>query len=145
MFKTTRDRLVLPKYWNKEKYFRIFGKYLTRAQETFVRENWFSLDGLEIEATRERTTVTIYEIKTGTDYQQNMRFKPKMTASTAQLYAEAQRRGFLVRFAVVRFYTDWHFGVEIKDYDPAHYCVDAPKRYDKRPGGFGSGGAVPIG
>jgi hypothetical protein len=129
MFKETRRNLVLPKFFNRDKYFFIFGKYLSEAQADFLRQNWHSVDGIELSFERGKRII-LYEVKTKNEYKVHLGFKPKMTLATHTLYQKAKSLGFVVKLAIVHFHEDWNYSVTVDDLNPGGYCIDAPKKYD---------------
>ena len=101
MFKLTRKWAVLTKCWKLEKYLMTFGKYYTPKQLQFIKEYWHSLDCLEICYVKGKKEKRLYEIKTKNEYSREIRFKPKITESSVNLYEEASHIGFSVYFAEV--------------------------------------------
>ncbi|MFC1691469.1 hypothetical protein ACFL0W_04790 [Nanoarchaeota archaeon] len=132
MFKLTNKRVVITRFFNITKYFRIFGKYLSKQQSEFLRQNWFSIDAIEITFETGRKKIRLYEIKTKNKYSKEMRFKPKITSATVKMYSKAKGLGFIVNYATVWFLSNWDFEVEILEFNEQIFYIDKPKRYDKR-------------
>jgi hypothetical protein len=125
------EKAVLPKFFNKTKYFIIFGKYFSPHQIDFMRRNWYSIDAIEISFVNGSKEIILYEIKTKNEYNQKLFFKPKMTLATHHLYNEAKKIGLQVKLATVHFYTNWDYEVTLSEFTESNYCVDKPKLYDK--------------
>lgn len=132
MFKMSRKYAVINKYWNREKYFLKFAKYLIEKQIEFLIKNWYSLDAIEIMFSEDQKLVVLYEIKTKNAYSKELGFKPKITMSTVNLYKKAESLGFCVKIANVIFLDDWNYEIKMVDFLPGNYCIDKPKRYDKK-------------
>jgi hypothetical protein len=130
MFKHTRKKAILPKYFNKEKYKKIFGKYLSSDQLNFIIKNWYSLDCIEITFESGFKKVYLYEIKTKNQYNKRLSYKLKVTESTVRIYENAKKLGFNVKLGIVKFFDDWNFKIEIKEFAKENYCIDKPKKYD---------------
>ncbi|MFP4403216.1 MAG: hypothetical protein ACLFPJ_02610 [Candidatus Woesearchaeota archaeon] len=132
MFKLTRKYAILNKYWNKRKYFEIFGKYLNDKQINFLNKYWHSLDAIEIVFINKTKNVFLYEIKTKNIYNKSLGFKPKITKSSVLLYKKAIELDFKVNLAFVCFYNDWNYSVKIVDFSENNYYIDSKKLYDKK-------------
>ena len=128
MFKLTRKYAVINKYWNKRKYFEVFGKHLTQLQIQFINRHWYSLDALEISFNPKK--VTLYEIKTRNIYSTELGFKPKITESTVVIYEKGIAAGLNVKIALVELHSDWNYKVNVVDFNEDNYCIDKPKKYD---------------
>ncbi len=126
MFKLTNKRVVLTRFFNKPKYFLIFGKYLTREQNDFLRKNWYSIDAIELFG---RNPI-LYEVKTKNKYSTFLPFKPKMTQAAHEIYNHAKELGFIVKIALVELKDNWEYDVSILEFDKKYYCIDKPKTYD---------------
>lgn len=136
MFKLTRERVVLTKFFSRPKYFAVFGKYLNKEQYGFLGENWYSLDAIEIMFRSGQPELILYEIKTKNKYPDNLPFnsmKQKMTLSTHDLYNLAKTLGFTIKIATVYLEDGWDYSVRIYDFDRKYYCIDKDKAYDKKP------------
>ena len=127
MFKLTRKYAFLVRFHNKKKFFEIYENILSSEQKSFLDQNWYSLDSIEVIGNE----IFLYEIKTRNKYQKLIHFKPKMTLETHNLYNEAKKCGFLTKIATVWLLDDWNYNVEITDFEENFYCIDKPKRYDK--------------
>ncbi len=128
MFKLTSKNAVLIRFFGKQKYFTIFGKYLTHAQQEFLKENWYSIDAIEISHGKP----ILYEVKTKNRYKMPLHFKPKMTPATHDIYIAAKSLGFIVKIALVELIENWDYEVTILDFDIRYYCIDKPKVYDNK-------------
>ncbi len=131
MFKLPNKNVVLTRFFNKPKYFSIFGKYFTPKQLSFLQENWYSIDAIDIVFNNGAKEVILYEIKTRNKYYSNLPFKPKMTLETHHLYHQAKQLQFITKIATIWLYDNWDYDIEISDFDERYYCVDRPKPYDK--------------
>ena len=133
MFKLTRRYLILPKFFNKFKYFKIFSDRLSLEEKNFLNKYWFSIDALEFDYSKKPRKIVLFEIKTIS----NPSFcdhKPeemiKMTLATHNIYTEAKSLGFDVKIAIVELLDNWNYEVELVDFDKCNYYVDKPKKYD---------------
>ncbi len=130
MFKLTDKYLIVTRFFNKAKWFNIFGKYLTQEQLNFVDAYWFSIDAIKISFEGYKRII-LYEIKTRNKYSQPKYFwKTKFTKSTVDIYNEALEKGFEVKIATVWLRDNWDYEVRIEDFKDADYCIDKPKKYD---------------
>ena len=68
MFKLTRRYLIVTKFFNKNKYFKIFGEKLSEQEKNFIDKNWFSIDAIEFDYTKNPRKVVLFEIKTRNKY-----------------------------------------------------------------------------
>ena len=109
-----------------------FGKYLTAKQIMFIKENWSSLDSLEICFENGKKEVRLYEIKTKNEYNKKLSFKQKISEYSLSLYEYAKTIGFSVYFAEVFFKNDWNYDIKIIPFDVNFFCIDQPKPYDKK-------------
>jgi len=132
MFKLTRKWAVLPKFFNKNRYFLIFGKHLDGQQSEFIRLNWYSIDSIEISFKGGIKEITLFEIKTKNVYSKELFYKPKMTFAVHNLFNTAKSIGFNVKLALVKFYDNWDYDVEMLDFNECNYCIDKPKQYDSK-------------
>jgi len=129
MFKLTNDKVIVTKFFNKNKFFSIFGNRISKDKHEFLVLNWYSIDGIEFDNLNRN--IILYEIKTKNEYKKKLHFKPKMTLSTHLLYNQAKNLGFVVKLVIVLLYENWDFGIRIEDFDESKYCIDKPKRWDK--------------
>ena len=131
MFKLTDRYLVITRFFNRNKYFTVFGKYLTKEQAEFIDKNWFSIDAIKISFDGGFKKVCLYEIKTKNKYADPKVFwRTKFTQSTIDVYNKAIELGFGVKVATVRLYDNWNYELEFEDFKNANYCIDKPKQYD---------------
>jgi len=132
LFKLTRRYLVLTKFFNKNKYLKIFEDKLSEQERNFINKNWFSIDAIDFDYTKKPRKIVLYEIKTR-NKQPNPKphWVEKMTLATHNMYNEALKLGFEVKIANVWLYDDWNYDIEIKNFNEAKYCIDKPKIYDK--------------
>lgn len=130
MFKITRKNLILNRISSKEGCIKAFSDYFTEEQKLFLGQNWFSIDAIEID--EENKAAILYEIKTRNGYSKSLRFRPKMTLSTHNIYNQAKKLGFKVKLAMVYFYYNWDYDIEILEFDKKYYHIDKPKRFDKQ-------------
>lgn len=137
MFKLTRRCLIVTKFFNKKKYFEIFGDRFSKKEYNFLDKNWFSIDAIEIDYTKTPRKIVLFEIKTLNEYYaRKSNWIPSLTFSTYKIYNEALRSGFDVKFAIVWLKDNWEYDVEIVDFKNLDYYVDKPKKYDKDSGYF---------
>ncbi|MFQ5620654.1 MAG: hypothetical protein ACE5FT_02320 [Candidatus Nanoarchaeia archaeon] len=63
-------------------------------------------------------------------YRSNLKYKPKMTASSYEIYSQAKELGFNVKLAFVILKDDWEYDVVIDKLSRDKLYIDKPKRYD---------------
>lgn len=131
MFKLTRKWAVLNKCWKPDRYLLTFSKYYNTEQINFIRNNWHSLDSLEITYKKGFKENRLYEIKTKNMYRKLMFKKHKITRAALDMYIQAQKMGFSVYLAEVFFLDDWNYHVKIKPFAGDLFFVDEMKKYDK--------------
>ena len=133
LFKLTRKNVILPRFFNRNKFISIFDKYLNEEQRKFICDNWYSFDALEVDYSILPRKIIIYEVKTRNYlFAPKSEWKYKMTYYSSQLYKQAQKLGFLVRVVSLWLFTNWNFDYKIYEFDPYFYCIDKPKKYDKK-------------
>ena len=132
MFKLTRKWLILTQYMGANNYLFRFERYYTDEQKEFLKLNWYSLDGVEIEYEKGGEKRVLYEIKTKNQYARDLGYKPKTTASTYKLYMQAQKLGFEVRLAIIFLKNDWEYDILIEDFNSQNIYIDKPKKCDKK-------------
>lgn len=136
LFKLTRRYLIVTKFFNKNKYFSIFGGRLLEKERNFLDENWFSIDALEFDYSTKPRKIVLFEIKTLNDFYYSklngLNRIPKLTLATVNMYKEALDIGFEVKIAIVWLKENWDYDIEIVDFSKCKYLVDKPKKYDKR-------------
>lgn len=131
MFKLTNDKVVITKFFNKDKYFFIFGKYFDSNQLQFLKENWYSIDAIEIMFLEGKTQFLLYEIKTRNKYAKKLSYKPKMTEASHILYSSFRDYGFIPKLVTVWLHDNWEYIIEIENLHEGLYCIDKPKKYDR--------------
>lgn len=134
MFKLTNKEVVITKFFNKSKYFNTFGKYFTPEQHSFLENNWYSIDAIEVKFSNNVKNIILYEIKTRNKYNYELPFLPKMTLETHRIYHSAKSLGFVPKIAIVWLYDSWNYDIELKEFDEKEYSIDRPKQYDFRRG-----------
>ena len=119
MFKLANKKVVITKFFNKEKYFNIFGRCFNKEQEEFLRDNWYSIDGIEIQVSNGRRKLILYEVKTKNAYYADKEEwnSLKITANTHNMYLESKALGFEPYLALIWILKDWKFDVEIKEFE----------------------------
>ncbi len=133
LFKLTRKYLVVTKFFNKNKYFGIFGEKFSEQEREFIDKNWFSIDAIEFDYTQKPRKVVLFEIKTRNKYAKpKSNWKNKFTLATHNMYNNAESLGFNVKIATVWLLDDWNYNIEIEDFKDATYSIDRPKTYDKK-------------
>ncbi len=130
MFKLTRRNLVVTKFFNRSKYIDIFGHYFRNDQLKFLKDNWFSIEAIEIKVTDGRPLIFLFEIKTRNKYEKDLGYATKMTEFCHDLYSAASELGFVTKVATVWLYENWNYKVDIEDFDSYDYYIDSPKKYD---------------
>jgi len=131
MFKLTNDKVVITKFFNKSKYFFIFGKYFDEKQLLFLQENWYSIDAIEIIFVEGKKQILLYEIKTRNRYRKELSYKPKMTEASHILYNSSKDYGFIPKLVTVWLHDSWEYDINIEDFHEELYCIDKPKKYDR--------------
>lgn len=148
MFKLTNKRVVVTKFFNKGKYFNIFGGYFNNEQKKFFEENWYSIDAIEIKFENGKKKIILYEIKSKSAYyaKKIKKWPLKITANTYEIYKYSQGIGFEPKLALVWFLKDWKFDIQIQEFESVRWSIDKPKKYDKKtvvPPGFEPGSHAP--
>lgn len=140
LFKLTRRYLILPKFFNKYRYLKIFEDKLSSEEKDFLEKYWFSIDALEFDYTKDPRKIVLFEIKTLNDFYyakiHGLNRIPKLTESTCNIYKEALKTGFDVKIAIVWLKNDWNYEINIIDFDKKYYIIDKPKKYDAAHGYF---------
>jgi len=134
MLKLTRNDLVITKFFNKQKYLSVFDNYLSDKQKQFLLENWYSVDGIELQFDSGYKQIILFEIKTRNRYYPDKKFKPKMTLRTHEIYNKSREFGFMPVIATVWLEENWNFDIELTEFDEKYYCIDKPKPYDSARG-----------
>lgn len=129
MFKLTRKNLFLTRFHPKHKILNLMSKFLTHEQRTFLENDWYSIDGLELIDNK----IVLYEIKTRNRYKIPIKHKPKTTSYTIDLYSNAIKLGFIVKTVFVWLEDNWDYSLEIEDFNPKTLYKDKAKAYDKQP------------
>jgi len=104
----------------------IFGEHFNEEQKSFLINNWYSIDAIDI-----FPNITLYEVKTRNRYTKPLYFKPKMTLQTHNLYNEAKKLKFNVVLITIWLNKDWDYEVEMQEFNEKNYCIDKPKIYDR--------------
>ncbi|MBU4502397.1 MAG: hypothetical protein KKA79_07405 [Nanoarchaeota archaeon] len=128
MFKLTKKKLFLTRFHSKYKVLNLISKFLSFEQKSFLKNNWFSLDGIELVDSK----IIIYEIKTKNRYRKRLKYRPKTTSNTLDLYNHAIQLGFIVKIVFVWLEKDWDYSLEFKDFNPSILHCDKSKPYDKK-------------
>ena len=133
LFKLTKKYAVVTKFFNKNKYFQIFGEKFSEKEREFIDRNWFSIDAIDFDYIKNPRKVVLFEIKTKNKYNNpKPNWIPKMTLATHEMYKEALSIGFDVKVATVWLHENWNYEIELLDFASANYCIDKPKKYDKK-------------
>jgi hypothetical protein len=129
MFKLTSDKIIINKFFNKNKFMEIFSKYLTNDQIEFINNNWYSIDAVEFNQKEK----VLYEIKSKKAiYANKTQWPLKITKNTFDLYSRSKKVGFIPKVAIVWFHQDWKYDIEIKQFESVHWSIDKPKKWDKK-------------
>lgn len=135
LFKLTRKYLILPKFFNKNKYFNIFKEKISEEEKNFLNNNWYSIDAIEFDYTKNPRKIVLFEIKTLNDFYYKkiggLNRIPTFTMATVKMYKEAEEIGFNVKVAIIWLKENWDYDVEIIDFNKCKYIIDSPKKYDK--------------
>lgn len=135
MFKLTRKYLILTKFFNKNKYFHIFGSRLSPEEKSFLDLNWFSIDALEFDYSKKPRKIVLFEIKSLNDFFYNdlngINRIPQFSRNSYQMYKKALEKGFDVKVAIVWLKDNWDYEVEIIDFDKCESIITEERRYDK--------------
>jgi len=136
LFKQTKKYLIVTKFFNKNRYFNIFRDKLLKEERNFLDKNWFSIDAIEFDYTKNPRKIVLFEIKTLNDFYYSklngINGIPKFTRATIEMYKEALKVGFDVKVAIVWLKENWNYDVEIIDFCKCKFIIDEPKRYDRR-------------
>ncbi len=131
MFKLTRRCAVITKYWSKTRYFAIFGNHLTRQHMEFLDDYWYSIDGIEIDFSKEKKVI-LYEIKTKNINKKISGFNPKITEKAVLLYKKAIDNGFSVQIATICFHNNWNYSIQLLDFAEQNYQIGEQKPHDRQ-------------
>ena len=132
LFKLTRRYAIITKFFNKKKYFSIFGDRLSEKEKEFIEKNWFSIDGIEFDYRFSPRKIVLFEVKTMNErYSSKPYWLPKITIAEKNMYEEAISLGFSVMVALVNLLDNWNYSVEIKNFEDVKFSIDKPKPYDK--------------
>jgi len=125
LFKQTNEKVIVTKFFNKNNYFTIFGHLFNEQQKSFLSNNWYSIDAIDV-----FPELILYEVKTRNRYRIPLHFKPKMTLKTHNLYQQTKELGFKVLMVTVWLNENWDYDLEFLDFNESNYCIDQPKKYD---------------
>jgi len=132
MFKLTNDRVVITKFFNKVKYFTVFGKHFTDEQKAFLETNWYSIDAIEVFFSDGQRNIILYEIKTKNKaYEKKIKWPHKITQNTVNMYRKSAEIGFKPIIVIVWFLENWNFEIEVREFESGWWTIDRPKLYDK--------------
>ncbi len=137
MFKLTRRYFILCKFFNLKKYLSLFENRFSTEQINFLKENWFSLDGIEFDYSLGKPQAVLTEIKTMNEQiNPKANWMPSMSYSSYTIYKKALELGFSVKMAIVWLYDNWDYDIEIKDFKSLipyeDYYIDKNAKYDKK-------------
>ncbi|MFA5173982.1 MAG: hypothetical protein WC438_02255 [Candidatus Pacearchaeota archaeon] len=134
LFKLTRRYLILTKFFNRVKYLEIFSWFFDEPKITFLKENWYSIDAIELDYKNKKPI--LFEIKTLNDFYyaklNGINRIPLFSQSTIDIYKKALDLGFEIKIAKIWLKKDWNYNVEITDFEDTNYIVSKPRRYDKK-------------
>src|SRR3989344_2055742 len=122
MFKLAKKEVFLTAFFNKNKYFLLFGKWFRKEQKDFLYTYWRSFDGIEVTFNFGKPEIILYEIKTKNKYHKDLGFKPKMTQETHMLYHESKNFGIIPKLVTVWFHDNWEYTIEINEFNERNYC-----------------------
>lgn len=129
MFKLTRNNAYMTRFHSFEFINYRFNDKLSKEQLEFLKENWYSLDVIEISNSG---LITLFEVKTQNYLNFKQGYQHKITKNCYYLYSTAKELGFVVKVARVQLMGDWNYRVLIDDLDYVFFNVDRPKKYDKQ-------------
>ncbi len=136
MFKLAFPKINLTNFYPSDRFLSYFNKTLTSEQILFLKKHWYSIDAIEVKKEEKENSCEyrfiLYEIKTRNRYAKELSFKPKMTRETHVVYHEAEKLGFVCKIATIWLETDWNYSIELQEYNRQFYCIDKPKKYDKK-------------
>lgn len=142
MFKLAFPKINLTNFYPSFRFLSYFNKILTLEQYTFLKKHWYSIDAIEVKKVEKENGgeywFILYEIKTRNRYTTDLYFKPKMTLETHKVYHEAEKLGFVSKIATIWLETDWNYSIELQEYKSEFYCIDKPKKYDKKVSNYNS-------
>jgi hypothetical protein len=88
-------------------------------QKSFLKENWRSLDLIDLENS------IIYEVKTK-NYNygklKGVKNKPSVSEKFIPVMEKAKELGFETKLVFITFYTNWRYGLEIKEFRRSLVC-----------------------
>ncbi len=109
----------------KQFYFGIINKSNLKPEQTlFLKENWKSLDLIEL------SSLTIYEVKTRKFFNHKLdsiQNKIVITPHFLSLCDKARELGFLVKVVEITFFDDWKYGIEVNDFNKDKFWVHRPR------------------
>lgn len=129
LFKDTDEKVILTKFFSKTKFRDLFQKQISKEKLDFLINNWHSIDALKLD--KDNKKIILFEVKIRNKYSKELKFKPKMTLSTHELYNHAKEMGFVVKLATIWLFYNWKYDVEITEFNSSNYYIDKPKKYDK--------------
>lgn len=138
LFKLTNEKVIITKFFNKNKFFYIFEKRLSLDEKNFLDKNWYSIDAIEIDYSQKPQKIILYEIKTLNDFYyeklNGLNRIPLFTEYTSKMYKEAINNGFIVKIAIIWLKDNWDYVVELEDFSKANYQISKPRKYDRKEG-----------
>ncbi|MGM5483905.1 MAG: hypothetical protein ACQER9_03245 [Nanobdellota archaeon] len=131
MFQLTRSNLFLTRFFPKEFVLRKYGHLISDCQKKFIIENWLSFDAIEF-----GKNIVLYEIKTRNVEYQRAGHRLKLTQNCMNIYSEAEKINFKVKFAVVLLHDNWNYSVIIDNFNflKNKVWIYTKNKYDKSNG-----------
>jgi hypothetical protein len=109
----------------KEYWYTIINKFnLNVEQKTFLTNNWKSFDLIDLKS------LTIYEVKTRKYFSkmlQGVKNKIVITPSFKKVVSKAIELGFIVKVVEITLFSDWKYGINIKEFNFDYFWVHNPR------------------
>ena len=97
---------------------------LESEQINFLKENWYSFDLIDPQSK------IIYEVKTRKYFHKKLvgiKNKIVITPNFNKISEQAQQLGFSVKLLEITLFSDWNYGIIIKDFNPQYFWVHLPR------------------
>lgn len=129
MFRLTKTAIILTRLAEKRDVLGYYKDFLNEKQKEFLECYWHSIDAIEFN--KKEKDVILYEVKTKNAYK-NKSFPPKMTEHAHIVYNKAKAIGFIIRLVFIELQNNWNFEIKEMEFKKCYYCIDKPKRFDKK-------------
>ena len=111
--------------YTKKFHYNILNRFnLNLKQISFLKENWKSFDLVD------PLKLIIYEVKTRKFFKKKLKGvknKIVITPNFSKLCEKANLLGFLVKIIEITLFSDWGYGITIKEFDKEDFWVHRPR------------------